>query len=87
MMAFDCVILMTQASLGKDEVKYACLCAKYGQPVVFVRSKCDVDLRNLRQDGMIRTQTNSTAAAKSLVEKRELSKGKKRSRQKNELRS
>lgn len=66
-MAFDCLIVMTQASLGEDEVAFARLCKQYGQPVVFVRSKCDEDLRNEHEDGHI--SEISAASAKQLVKK------------------
>lgn len=67
-MAFDCTIIMIKASLREDEVAYARLCKKYGQPVVVVRSKCDEVLRNQLEDGQI-TEI-SAATAKQLVKTR-----------------
>lgn len=59
--AFDCLVIMMQASIGEAETQFARLCKEFGQPVVFVRSKCDQSLRDKFEDGFIEEMSQKTA--------------------------
>uniref|UniRef100_A0A914QWW4 G domain-containing protein n=1 Tax=Panagrolaimus davidi TaxID=227884 RepID=A0A914QWW4_9BILA len=46
--AFDCLIIVTQDTLGKEEIDFAIKSLKYNQPIAFVRSRCDIVLHNAK---------------------------------------
>uniref|UniRef100_A0A914BVA3 IRG-type G domain-containing protein n=1 Tax=Acrobeloides nanus TaxID=290746 RepID=A0A914BVA3_9BILA len=45
--AFDCLLILVQATLGQEEISYAKMAIKYHQPVAFIRSRCDMEISNL----------------------------------------
>jgi GTP-binding protein EngB required for normal cell division len=47
--AFDCLIIVTQDTLGKEEIDFAIKSLKYNQPIAFVRSRCDIVLDNAKK--------------------------------------
>uniref|UniRef100_A0A914Z2H6 IRG-type G domain-containing protein n=1 Tax=Panagrolaimus superbus TaxID=310955 RepID=A0A914Z2H6_9BILA len=47
--AFDCLIIFTQDTLGREEINFAIQSLRYNQPVAFVRSRCDIVLDNAKK--------------------------------------
>jgi ribosome biogenesis GTPase A len=44
--AFDCLIIVTQDALAKDEIDFALQSIKFNQPIAFVRSRFDIAMDN-----------------------------------------
>uniref|UniRef100_A0A914QHJ7 IRG-type G domain-containing protein n=1 Tax=Panagrolaimus davidi TaxID=227884 RepID=A0A914QHJ7_9BILA len=58
--AFDTVIICIQESVCREEIDFAIQCIKYNQPIVFVRSRCDTVMDNLKKQKRI-TQVDQAA--------------------------
>lgn len=53
LLAFDCLVIMTEASLSGDELNFALEALRNNIPVCFIRPKCDMDMEDRLEDGMI----------------------------------
>uniref|UniRef100_A0A914BZA3 IRG-type G domain-containing protein n=1 Tax=Acrobeloides nanus TaxID=290746 RepID=A0A914BZA3_9BILA len=51
--AFDCLIILTEGSIGEEELQFARKARSYNQAVCFVRSRCDQDMANLKENCVI----------------------------------
>lgn len=64
--AFDCLIILIQNTLAMDEMEFARKALEYGQPVAFVRSRCDETLRELYEEEVLFKQFHADHVMKHL---------------------
>jgi hypothetical protein len=58
---FDLIVIVVNDVIGEDSIRFASFCTELGRRVCFVRSKCDVALRSMQDDGYIKTCDQSSA--------------------------
>lgn len=50
---FDCLVIVVQSTLGKDDVTLARKALAHKQNIVFVRSQCDVDFVKMNEEHQV----------------------------------
>lgn len=53
MCSFDFLVILTQETLGEEEVAFVKEAKRWKQPVAFIRSRCDEALQSLLLEGAI----------------------------------